>query len=237
MVKKYIHVTAGEQGIVFLDSVIVTDNSFNIKGIAPYPDMRFLLLDDKQSNIFLIAESGTIKVTIYKDSIYASKVSGTISNESFTEYNKGSINYINNLNIIRNEIIEAQESNDTLLLVDLQQQFSDIRNQLQAYELNFIEQNNNSYVSALILERILMSNIIPVDSIGYYFKNFTKRIQKSKSGQNIGKAIDTEKPDSSIGNVAPNFEGPTPNGNNLSLNNIDGKIILIDFWASWCKTL
>lgn len=37
-----------------------------------------------------------------------------------------------------------------------------------------------------------------------------------------------------IGAVAPPLAAPTPNGEILSLNDVDAKYILIDFWASWC---
>ena len=46
--------------------------------------------------------------------------------------------------------------------------------------------------------------------------------------------VETEKR-TKIGAVAPDFSGPTPEGKQLALNEIKGKITLIDFWAGWCK--
>jgi thiol-disulfide isomerase/thioredoxin len=37
-----------------------------------------------------------------------------------------------------------------------------------------------------------------------------------------------------IGDVAPNIEMASVDGKNLSLNSLRGKVVLIDFWASWC---
>ena len=37
-----------------------------------------------------------------------------------------------------------------------------------------------------------------------------------------------------IGAVAPDFEFPTPDGKKLKLSSTRGKIVLLDFWASWC---
>ena len=37
-----------------------------------------------------------------------------------------------------------------------------------------------------------------------------------------------------IGKVAPNFEAPKPDGSLISLNDIKGKVTVIDFWAAWC---
>ena len=37
-----------------------------------------------------------------------------------------------------------------------------------------------------------------------------------------------------IGSVAPEIALPTPEGDTLRLSDFRGKIVLIDFWASWC---
>ena len=37
-----------------------------------------------------------------------------------------------------------------------------------------------------------------------------------------------------IGNKAPELNYLDPNGKNISLSSLKGKIVLIDFWASWC---
>lgn len=37
-----------------------------------------------------------------------------------------------------------------------------------------------------------------------------------------------------IGGTAPDFTQATPDGGELSLSDLRGKVVLIDFWASWC---
>lgn len=37
-----------------------------------------------------------------------------------------------------------------------------------------------------------------------------------------------------IGNLAPDIKLNTPEGKPLALSSLRGKIVLIDFWASWC---
>jgi len=36
------------------------------------------------------------------------------------------------------------------------------------------------------------------------------------------------------GQIAPEISLPDPNGNNITLSSLKGKVVLIDFWASWC---
>jgi thiol-disulfide isomerase/thioredoxin len=37
-----------------------------------------------------------------------------------------------------------------------------------------------------------------------------------------------------IGNKAPDIEYPSPDGKAIRLSSLEGKMVLIDFWASWC---
>ncbi len=39
----------------------------------------------------------------------------------------------------------------------------------------------------------------------------------------------------SIGNKAPGLNFPNPSGKNIALSSLKGKIVLLDFWASWCR--
>jgi peroxiredoxin len=38
-----------------------------------------------------------------------------------------------------------------------------------------------------------------------------------------------------VGDVVPNISLTSNTGKNLSLDSLKGKVVLIDFWATWCK--
>jgi len=39
-----------------------------------------------------------------------------------------------------------------------------------------------------------------------------------------------------VGDLAPEIKLPNTNGDSIVLSDLRGKVVFIDFWASWCKT-
>jgi thiol-disulfide isomerase/thioredoxin len=48
------------------------------------------------------------------------------------------------------------------------------------------------------------------------------------------KAAEANQVGLNIGDVAPELEFSSPDGKTLKLSDLRGKVVLIDFWASWC---
>jgi thiol-disulfide isomerase/thioredoxin len=53
-----------------------------------------------------------------------------------------------------------------------------------------------------------------------FAKSFINRVEQMKA--------------TAVGALAPEINLPTPDGKNIPLSSLRGKVVLIDFWASWC---
>ncbi|MEC7453949.1 MAG: TlpA disulfide reductase family protein, partial [Bacteroidota bacterium] len=100
----------------------------------------------------------------------------------------------------------------------------------------------DSYVSSLILEQRVTSEQIDITEAQDLFDQLDSRIQMTKSAQNILELLqqkelqkESNKETPGVGDVAPDFKAPSPNGELVTLNQAKGKFTVIDFWASWCK--
>lgn len=71
--------------------------------------------------------------------------------------------------------------------------------------------------------------LIMVISIGIAF---AVDIRKDTEAS-VAKPVTQQPPE--IGEAAPEIAQPNLNGDTVTLSSLKGKIVLVDFWASWCK--
>ncbi len=221
-----------------IDSTLVIEGRFSFSDSISIPEMHYVVFDKQRENLPVILEPGKIIVKVYKDSVRASKVTGTKSNEDFVRYMSETSDFYTELNKIQLEIRNANIMMDSMVVNDLNDQFESMKVKLSDYDLNFIKNNNDSYLPTLILQRMVMQQEIKVEEAEEFYDNFTEIIKKTKSSIEIKKNIDlikeSLKESPTIGSLAPQFSGPGLDGNNITLEDVKSKVIMIDFWASWC---
>ena len=225
---------ANQQPLI-IDSTAVVGGNFEMSGITESPEINFFSVQNVRGNFPFVVESGDIRISLYKDSLMSSKALGTVSNEAFMKYKTETKVFINSMNDIGKDLQQANMTRDSLLAVDLQDQYKDVQDQIKDYEVQFIKDNPDSYVSALILERFVMTKQMTNEEAKPMFDNLTPRIKGSKTGVKLEEALNTPKPPAEVGQIAPDFEGPGPTGQLVKLQENLAKITIVDFWASWCR--
>ena len=223
---------------VLKDSSSVMKGVFKFSDSISVPEMHYLFFKTIKGNIPVVLEPGDIRMKVFKDSLRSTSIDGTKSNNDFKTYLDESSSLVKELNNIQNEINYNIALNDSLLIDDLKQQFIDMRQRLTEYEFDFMKNKNDSYISALILQRMVFERSLDYDKADSIMDNFDEKIKLTSPFLAVKKIIEnfrlsnTEAP--VIGSFAPKFSGPGLDGEVISLNGIKSKYILIDFWASWC---
>ena len=103
---------------------------------------------------------------------------------------------------------------------------------LRAYIKNFIDKHSESFASLAAIEQL------NPDTDFDYFKKLSENLNKKYPNSSYVQAFLNKVNDLKklvIGSPAPEITLSTPEGTPLSLSSLKGKIVLIDFWASWCK--
>lgn len=95
----------------------------------------------------------------------------------------------------------------------------------------FIRENPNSIISAHMLA--VYSTTFGRDTTEHLFGRFSENNSASVYGQRISRYLELNK-NPKIGEAFLDFASETPDGNTRKLSEMEGKLILLEFWASWC---
>ena len=220
---------------VKMDSTFIRNGKFNFTLKVNEIDVNFLSIKGKDVNIPFILEKGKIDVSVYKDSLDASQVLGSKSNDDLNLYRNKTKSIVSSLNKIVNEIQIANSLGDNLLVEDLQNKYRLKQTELLNFELELAKNTEGSYLSVLMLEKLINEKTIDFNSAKEITASYNQEILNSRVGKILVEKINAPIEPTSLGEIAPDFEGPSPSGEVLSLSDLKGKVTIIEFWASWCR--
>ena len=95
----------------------------------------------------------------------------------------------------------------------------------------FIQQHPDMYISLDILEEYAGA-FIDFRDVEPLFKSLADKTKSSTKGKAYLKKIETAK-QTAVGAAAPEFSMKDPEGNRVALSSFKGKVVFLNFWASW----
>ena len=219
------------------DSTTVQSNNFKFKGISSTPQISYIQVEGVNGYVLAILENGDIKADLFKDSISKSKVYGTKSNDDFIKYKSETKFLVDDMNNISYEAQDAIMTGDVSTAMELEKEYNSKEREVMLYEWDFIIDNLDSYMSALLLEVFMIENKVNKDSIIDVYESFSNRIKVSDVGKNIADLLSQYENPIEVGETAPDFTAPSINGSDVKLSEEVSKnnVTLLDFWAAWCR--
>ena len=225
---------------IVTDTAVVYKEGFTFKGQIEGTEMRSLTIDGVNGQLTILLEPGNIEVVVYKDSIYKSTIEGSFNNAVFNDYKKEYKAQMDDLNSVRKALMASQ--NDPTLTKSLKKQMDSLRIELKNFGFQFIKANTDADFSLLLLNSVIDQKGFDLNLASEAYDQIDNSIKiKTINNQIISNQIKTkiklaEKSQLvAIGQIAPNFSAPNPEGEFVELNKIKGKVTIVDFWASWCK--
>lgn len=225
---------------VIMDTAIVFDEKFKFEGVNTIPDVWYLSVNGVNGSVPFVIENGNLTVDFYKDSVEKSKVIGSKSNNALNEYSLE----VNKLTERRFEVNaksrELGNVMDASQKANISTELAEINKEMVEFPLKFIKSNTDNAFSLILIETLIKNNSVEIEKIEDCFNSMEDHLKTSALGSRINsifnaKKLEAERTNSlNIGKIAPDFSAPKADGQLLALNDIKGKVTIVDFWASWC---
>ena len=224
---------------VEVDTAKLSEGQFQFKGISSTPELHYIFVDKTPGYTAVILENGEIEFSAQKDSLGFAEIKGTPQNDVFADYLDKSRELSERRLAIQQDMQNA--AGQEAVITGLRDEMQDLIDEYKDFEVDYIKKNPNALISALLLDRAIATKAMPVDEVHKLYDALTQEIKDSKPGKRVLDGIEAlktaeeTKKNTEIGATAPNFSGPNPEGKNIALADVMGKVTLVDFWAAWCK--
>ncbi|NBV11369.1 MAG: TlpA family protein disulfide reductase [Chitinophagia bacterium] len=121
--------------------------------------------------------------------------------------------------------------NDTIGNYDITQRLQYLKKKNQALRIQFLNDHPATFTSLLVLQSLFL--ILPISESEAKFYALTEEQKNSNTGKALILKIESNK-STAIGKPVIPFAQIGIDGTMVDINAYKGKVILIDFWGSWC---
>lgn len=229
----YISQFFGTYYVNHLGTKMMDDGTFEFNGKLPNPDYYVLKIGDSHVNLIL-REGSDIKV--YGDGAQLSKFVNIIGSEESANMN-GYIQAVNEWQAKSEAAVKAIQE-DPSRKDEINREMQGEYQRFQGVQKSFIANNQNSAALMAIVNSIDINN--DFNSYESVVRQLNTSFGESPTVKELVAKYETLKKEKfandplAPGKMAPDFEEMKPDSTMMKLSDLKGKVVLLDFWASWC---
>ena len=179
-----------ENEIQPIDSAIIKNNNFVFTGRVDFPERFALTFKNSSAEIILIIENANFEILFDPNHPNEPVIKGSELNVQLEEYKLASKNIFKKIDYLFPKFQKARLENDVKKLNEIGNELKNIETEFTDFSFNFIKNNSDSYVAAMILSDQLKASNIDTVRISIAYKQLSETVKKSSDAQLITAAFD-----------------------------------------------
>ncbi len=172
-----------------VDSAKIENNNFVFQGIVDCPERFMLSFENSSTAVIFIVENTNFEIFVDPDQIDEPVIKGSELNTKLYEYNLASKNIFKKIDYLFPRFQKARLENDVKKLDEIGNELKKIETEFTDFSFNFVENNKDSYVSAMILSDQLKASTVDTTRISNTYKLLSEEVKKSPDAQLIATAL------------------------------------------------
>ncbi len=220
-----------------MDTAIVMNETFKFEGKVDNPKLWSISANSVNGSMPIIVENDMINIAFDKDNIDNTVISGTRSNELLA-------NYFADLRELANKraksIGQFRTTDDPAVKKQAEQNVVDINLEQSKLPFKYMSDFKDSTFPLVLINDMLNNKDADLNKLSASLQALDGDVKSSPFGQLVNNKLENIRKQraassaTEIGNKAPEFTAPTPEGQQLALKDVLGKVTIVDFWAAWC---
>ena len=222
---------------VEVDTAVVENGKFVFVGTQAVPERHLIFIDKLQGYTSIILENGEIAYSAQRDSLGFAEIKGTPQNDFFANYMSRSRDISKKAQSISEDMQAADEATRDALSDEM----NELQEEYKNFEVNYIKDNPSALISVLLMDRAIASKQMTHAELQSMYDGFTPEIKETSAAKKVSEQLqelkerEEKSKNTEVGSKAPEFTAPNPDGQQIALKEVLGKVTLVDFWAAWCR--
>lgn len=172
-----------------VDSAKIENNNFIFQGIVEYPERFMLSFENSSAAVIFIVENTNFEIFLDPDQIEEPVIKGSELNAKLNDYKLASKNIFKKIDYLFPRFQKARLENDVKKLDEIGKELKKIETEFTDFSFNFVKNNSDSYVSAMVLSDQLKASTVDTTRISNAYKLLSEEVKKSPDAQRIAIAL------------------------------------------------